>query len=81
MNIYLAPAAGHPGLAVVAGRRVGRAVARNRARRILREAWRALAPGLDQEYRAVLVATPEIRGAKTDEVAGEIARALGGALR
>ena len=78
--MYLAPADGSPGIAVIAGRRVGGAVVRNRARRILREAWRAVAPGLEQEYRAVLVATPEIRGAKTGEVAGEIAEALGGAL-
>jgi len=75
--VYLAPAAGDPGFAVIAGRRVGGAVVRNRARRVLREAWRALAPRLAEEYRAVLVARPEIRGAKTGQVEGEIAEAVG----
>ena len=77
MVLYLALAPGDPGLAVVAGRRVGRAVARNRARRILREAWRILASRLPGDYRAVLVARPAIQGAKTGQVVDEIVESLG----
>jgi ribonuclease P protein component len=54
--VYVAPGRGPSRAAVIAGRRVGGAVARNRARRLLREAWRALAPGVEAEYDLVLVA-------------------------
>lgn len=67
--VFLAPGAGR--LAVVASRKVGGAVQRNRARRILRAAWRevsSLAAGRD----AVLVARAPIAGATTGELVAEM---------
>ncbi len=70
--LFLAPGTGS--YAVVAARRVGGAVARNRARRVLRAAWRQVAPqdGTD----AVLVARQVIRGAKTQELVAEMTELL-----
>ena len=70
--LFLAPGTGS--YAVVAARRIGGAVDRNRARRILRAAWRQVAPqdGTD----AVLVATRAIRGAKTQELVAEMTELL-----
>ena len=73
--LFVAP--GSAGLAVVAARRVGGAVERNRARRILRAAWREVAP---QVLRAgndvVLVAREAIRGAKTQDLVAEMTELL-----
>ena len=63
--------AGTGRLAVVAGKRIGGAVERNRARRVLRAAWRRLAP-LAAERDAVLVARPPITGATSTELADEM---------
>jgi len=63
--LFLAPGSGRS--AVVAGRRVGGAVQRNRARRILREAWRQVAP---------VVARAGIRGARTQDLVGEMTELL-----
>lgn len=70
--LFLAPGTGS--YAVVAARRVGGAVARNRARRVLRAAWRQVAPqdGTD----AVLVARKVIRGAKTQGLVAEMTELL-----
>lgn len=73
--IHLAPAAGSPGAAFVASRKVGGAVARNRARRIMREAWRRVAPAVGRSD-AVLVARPDIVGATTDELVEEVEEVL-----
>ena len=72
MVLFLAPGTGS--YAVVAARRVGGAVARNRARRVLRAAWRQVAPqdGTD----AVLVARQVIRGANTQELVAEMTELL-----
>jgi ribonuclease P protein component len=67
--VFLAP--GPDRFAVVASKKVGGAVQRNRARRILREAWRSvsgLAPGRD----AVLVARAKIAGARTQDLVVEM---------
>jgi len=45
---------------IVAGRSVGRAVKRNRARRLLRESVRLLAPAIAGGWDIVLVAQPTI---------------------
>jgi ribonuclease P protein component len=71
--LFLAPGSG--GVAVVAGRRVGGAVERNRARRILREAWREAAP-VEDEDDVVLVARAGIRGSKTQDLIAEMTELL-----
>ena len=79
--VFLAPGTGD--LAVVAGRRVGGAVQRNRARRILREAWRAVAPQIEEGTDAVLVARAGIRGAMTQDLVAQMTQLLraGGSQR
>src|SRR6266508_6614918 len=64
MVVYVLPMGGPTRAAFVCGRKVGGAVQRNRARRILREAWRALADRVRSGYDVVFVARPEIGGAK-----------------
>ena len=73
--VFLAPGSGR--VAFVAGRRVGGAVSRNRARRILRAAWRELAPRTGEEYDVALVARGTMRGAKTQDVMAEVSELLG----
>ncbi len=46
---------GHNRYAVVAGKRVGNAVQRNRCKRLIREAMRELHPQLEQGYDLVLI--------------------------
>jgi ribonuclease P protein component len=57
---------------VAAGRRVGGAVTRNRARRLIREAWRSLAARARAGVDLVLVAGPGIDGARMQDVAEEL---------
>ncbi len=68
--VFLAPGTGS--LAVVAARRVGGAVERNRARRILREAWRQVSPQITDDADVVLVAREAIRGAMTHDLVAEM---------
>jgi ribonuclease P protein component len=68
--LFLAP--GSNEAAVVASRRVGGAVERNRARRILREAWREVAPLAADGNDVVIVAREAIRGAKTQDLVAEM---------
>lgn len=74
MVVFLAP--GVEEIAVVASRRVGGAVARNRARRIMREAWRQVEPQAKEDFDAVLVAKAAIRGAKTQDLVAEMTELL-----
>jgi ribonuclease P protein component len=71
--LFLAPGPGAS--AVVAGRRVGGAVERNRAKRVLRAAWREVAPTRTDED-AVLVARRAIRGSKTQDLVAEMTEML-----
>jgi ribonuclease P protein component len=75
--VFLARGSGSPRAAWVAGRKIGGAVARNRARRLLREAWKALAPRVDEGWHAVLVARREIVGARAPEIIEEVGELLG----
>jgi len=75
--VFLAPGTG--AAAAVAGRKVGSAVERNRARRILRAAWLEVAHGIGNGYDAVLVARTAIRGAKTQDLVAEMTELLRGA--
>lgn len=74
MVVFVAPGAGS--VAFVAGRRVGGAVVRNRAKRVLRAAWRELAPRLEDGYDVALVARGSIRGARTHDLVPEVERLL-----
>jgi ribonuclease P protein component len=68
--VFVAPGSGT--VAYVAGRRVGDAVIRNRARRILRAAWRELAPKVRDGYDVALVARRTIRGVRAHELVPEV---------
>lgn len=72
----MAPGAGKSRAAWIAGRKVGPAVARNRARRVLREAWDVLGPDVRAGSEVVMVARSEIRGAKAQDVVDEVAEVL-----
>ena len=74
MVVFVAPGTGSA--AFVAGRRVGGAVHRNRARRILRAAWRELAPRVIDGWDVVLVARATIRGARSNELVAEVEEVL-----
>ena len=73
MILLVAPGSGEA--AVVAARRIGGAVQRNRARRILRAAWRQVAPQRD-DRDVVLVAREAIRGATTQDLVTEMTELL-----
>ena len=62
--------------AFVAARRVGGAVQRNRARRILRAAWREVAKQADDAYDIAWVARAGIAGAKTQDLMAEMTQLL-----
>ena len=76
MVVLLAPGSG--GCAVVVSRRVGGAVERNRARRVLREAWKQVSAQGKDTSDAVLVARDAIRGAKTQDLVSELDQLLSG---
>jgi ribonuclease P protein component len=61
----------------IAGKAVGSAVVRNRARRLLKESYRRLKTELqDQGFKLVFVAAPGISGAKAEDVLAEMRRIL-----
>ena len=74
---FLAPGSG--AVAFIAGRRVGGAVQRNRARRVLRAAWEQIAPEVSEGYDIAWVARQDILGAKTQDLVGEMIELLRGA--
>ena len=76
MVLFLTPGSGL--WTAVAARRVGGAVERNRAKRVLREAWRQVSPQLTGDIDAVLVAREAIRGATTRDLVNEMSELLAG---
>ena len=74
MIVFVAPGTGS--VAFVAGRRIGGAVLRNRARRILRAAWRELANEVGDGYDVVVVARAAIVGAQTQDLVAEVGELL-----
>jgi ribonuclease P protein component len=79
MVVYVLPRIGALRCGFVGGRGGGNAVARNRARRLMKEAWRALDPRPDGAYDVVFVARPEIRRAGMRDVMAEMSETLRGA--
>jgi ribonuclease P protein component len=77
--VYVLPSGDWTRVGFVSSRTVGGAVARNRARRLMREAWRGLAPRIRSNYDVVAVARSEIRGAKMQDVMADLERALAAA--
>ena len=75
MTVYWVPVDGQTRAGFVVRREIGGAVARNRARRLLREAWRQVASDVSAQVDLVFVARPGIAPSKTPEVAAEM-RAL-----
>ena len=75
MVLLVAPGSGD--FAPVAGKKVGGAVQRNRARRILRAALREVAPRGVDGHDIVLVARESIRGARTQDLITEMTELLG----
>ena len=73
MVLFVAPGSGE--VAVVAARRVGGAVERNRARRVLRAAWREITPRVEDDD-VVMVAQESIRGARTQDLVAEMTELL-----
>jgi ribonuclease P protein component len=76
MRVVMLLAPGPGRAATVASRRVGGSVQRNRARRILREAWRQVPPQVRADFDAVLVAREGIQGAKTQDLVAEMNESL-----
>ena len=72
--LFIAPGSG--GSALVAGKRVGGAVQRNRARRVLKAALREVAPRGWEGHDVVLVARETIRDARTQDLIEEMSELL-----
>jgi ribonuclease P protein component len=75
-NWHLLPDGAAPRLGVVTSRRIGGAVARSRARRLLRESFRQHQNDLAQPVELVLVARNSIAGKKFTEVERDFLAAL-----
>lgn len=67
---------GYPRFGFVAPRRLGKAVVRNRARRLLREAARLLLPLVEGGWDIVLIAREPIRDVKMQQVRDALAQTL-----
>jgi ribonuclease P protein component len=72
VNAYTLQAQGPTLTGFVAGRTVGGAVRRNRARRLMREAWRTVSPTVPTGTHMVLVARPAIGTASAPEAAADL---------
>lgn len=73
VSLYYLPRSGGPSrIGVSAGKGVGGAVQRNRAKRLLREAFRAVKERLHGNFDMVLVARPETARVGLDSVREEL---------
>ena len=70
MVVWFVPGSGR--VRCIAGRKIGSAVERNRARRILRAAWRLSGLETGDEHDAVLSARPRIEGARAQDLMTEM---------
>ena len=65
--------------AFVASKKVGNSVQRNRARRLMRAAYRAVEPNVKKGYDIIFVARAAINGCKEPEVERQLKKTLEGA--
>ncbi|MET1011114.1 MAG: ribonuclease P protein component [Actinomycetota bacterium] len=72
--LFVAPGSGE--FALVAGKKIGGAVQRNRARRVLRAAIREVAPRGVEGHDVVLVAREAIQDARTQDLITEMTELL-----
>ena len=63
-------------LGLTTTKKIGKAVQRNRARRVMREAYRLLEPGLVQGYDIILVARSKTPFVLMAEVKNDLSRLL-----
>lgn len=71
---------GHPRMGITAGKKVGCAVRRNRCRRVIREAYRALLPQIAGGWDLVFVArhrTGECKSTRIQRIMEDQLKALG----
>lgn len=76
VTVYWVQGEGERRAGFVVRREIGGAVARNRARRLLREAWRQVASDVSGRGDVVFLARPGIARSKTPEVADEMRELL-----
>ncbi|MFL5767445.1 MAG: ribonuclease P protein component [Actinomycetota bacterium] len=70
MVVWFVPGSGR--VRCITGKKIGNAVERNRARRILRAAWRLSGLETGDEYDVVLSARPRIEGARAQDLMTEM---------
>jgi ribonuclease P protein component len=75
-HVVMFSAVGGNGVAFVSGRRLGSAVVRNRARRVLRAAWREASSQVQLDRNIVLVARSPISRAGSNPLIPELVELL-----
>ncbi len=63
-------------LGLTVGKTIGKAVKRNRAKRLMRESYRQIIPGITAGYDVIIVARSRINGKKCDTVKRDVIAAL-----